>query len=179
MAKADLALFGGSSLYADAVESGLPSYIWRASQSGYEPITAAFNDYIDSSNKEQAIDTQRRLLDRQISQLQGNVAIANRQHDFSTVFQQLLSHLHTGANAATDHDATLASTNIKHNDDSHADALRVIDQPALWQKNTWQQQLSRSAWKNKRKLAKFCESPERFMQDSNNRIVRQFLTLLK
>ena len=63
LSKCDMALFAGSSLYVDALRLGVPVYVWRAHQTGVQPLNDAFLSLTENYDLTGVLEKQRVILE--------------------------------------------------------------------------------------------------------------------
>jgi len=92
MAKSSVVLFGGNSLYADAIIRGIPVFPWRNAQSGTDNIANAYRNYSEDFNRERLLKEQRKHLDRVFEAQYLDATVPNHRNCFDHVIADLINH---------------------------------------------------------------------------------------
>jgi len=171
MSKSDVVLFGGNSLYADAILRGFPVYPWRSRQPGSHKIAEAYTDYIEHGNRSTLIQQQREQLDLLFESQYQDATIPNQLDCFNAVLSELIWHALPTSNPNTDY--LNGSMNKK------ALSFKVIPEPKLSEQATDRGLFPRSIWSTRNKLRKFHEKHEPYFIRSNKQLNRQAFTRIR
>lgn len=165
LGKTDLAFFGGSSLYADAILCGVPAFTWRAPQGPCAPINDSFTRFLQQGDRSRVLEEQRLGLQQLMQCSHRSTTLSNERIALGRTLAELIRQLSS--------QSALAPSIKQH------EPHWIVDPTPAPRQVSVRQRLSRSVWQSRRKLAKFRESPERFIADSNSRLARQVYQLLK
>jgi len=147
MAKANVVLFGGSSLYADAVIRGIPAYPWRTTQPGTEGIAEAYNDFTENKDYPALLINQRKHLERLFDAQYFDATVPNLRECFEKVMIDIMQ------------DAVHSC--------KFPEAKPVEDQPdwvispARLTANAESEKASRSVWRDRQSMLKFRQALNR------------------
>lgn len=166
MAKSSVVLFGGNSLYADAIIRGIPVYPWRSGQSGTDNIAQAYTKYTENHNRESLINAQRKHLDRLFEAQYLDATVPN----FRNCFDQVLTDLFNTAVHGQPFE-------LKPADGSQPQW--VIAPATMSENRTMPDRLQRSVWSDRQKLLQFKQPQNPEIVRSNERGDRQVFTRIK
>ena len=168
LAKCDLALFAGSSLYVDAIRLGVPVYVWRSQQSGVKPLNDAFLSLSENYNPSAVLSEQRSFLDNLIkSHYLGNT-LPNSSYILLTAMSEIIEKIIPGV--VIDTDKLIQDSAIPE---------PVIDQPRVWHDDSVKRRLQNTISTGKKKFAKLRQNPDRFLKESSNPIAQKVYTLIR
>lgn len=162
----NIALFGGSNLYADAIELGIPVYAWRQNESTTllnELLEAALPMAISTIGRTQRThisDQQKELLSETINRSQ-TLTVVNRHDQLKIALMHLVSIL------LPSHPMTKTDPASSPLDNGTVIAPQPMDYPTDDRLRT-----RRRLRQVQRKLLKFRQSPTRFIRDSNTPLAR-------
>ncbi len=165
MAKADVVLFGGGCLFADAILHGIPVYPWRNNIAGTENIAQAYRQFSTDRKKDRNIllKAQRKHLDRLIEAQYLDATLPNDRIGFENVIVKLINHaLHTKSFIVT-----------APADDS---PTWVIPPAQASVHRAMPDKLSRSVWSDRQMLLQFKQSPNQAVLRSSKKKVGQVFT---
>lgn len=163
MAKADVVLFGGNALYADAIIRGIPAFPWRSDQAGADIIAETYQDYLEHRDHSLLVADQRKQLDRLFEAQYIDATVPN----FRQCFQQVLIDLIN----RTSFDKNVR---LSHNDSTLPEW--VIPPAKMSEKRGAPDKVSRSVFNNRQTLLQFKQPPNRPVQRQNERGDRQVFT---
>jgi hypothetical protein len=171
MSKSDVILFGGNSLYADAILRGFPVYPWRSRQPGSHRIAEAYTDYIDHGDRNVLLRKQREQLDLLIESQYQDATIPNQLDCFNAVLSELIWHALPTANPTADF--------LNGSYKNKAQSLKVIPEPRLSEQPTDRGFFPRSIWSTRNKLRKLAEDHEPYFIRANKQLSRQAFTRIR
>ncbi len=167
MAKTDLVLFGGNSLYVDAIIRGIPVYTWRSEQQGAEPINTTFNHFLQDGTREQLAMQQRKQLDRLFDALYFDATLPNNKQCFNHVLLNLIAFVANRELTLSEQPNgngtpwVITENNLDIQISTNADKVH---------KN----RISTSVWQSRRELAKFRKAPEQYIKQQGEEAVTGF-----
>ncbi len=173
MAKSDVVLCGGSSLYADAIILGIPVYPWRTEQAGTEPIAQTYID--NTADRSTLLKLQRTQLDNLVDALYLDGTIGNYRPHFEKMLCDLLNQLLVDKASAEDSEAERV---MLQRPDAGAHPLWVIAPARMSNQRNVPDRLSRSLWNDRQKLLQFRQPANREIVRRNDRADRQVFTKL-
>lgn len=166
MAKSSVVLFGGNSLFADAIIRGIPVYPWRNSQYGTDNIAQAYQTYTDNHDRDALIKAQRKHLDRLFEAQYLDATVPNHRNCFDQVLTDLInSAVHGAPFELQTADSSLPEW--------------VIAPATMSEQRTMPDRLQRSVWSDRQKLLQFKQPQNPEIMRSNNREDRQVFTRIK
>lgn len=168
LAKCDVALFAGSSLYVDSIRLGVPAYIWRSKQAGTDPLNDAFMNLLEDASANEVLSEQRIHLDRLIESHYLGATLPNDKRVLLEALSAIMSKLAPGI--------YLETSGYINNP---AVPEPVIDQPRVWHTNTLSTRMKHRISRGRRKFTKFKQSPERFFEDSENPLAKRLYTMIR
>ncbi len=168
LAKCDVALFAGNSLYVDSIRLGVPAYIWRSKQTGVEPLNTAFQSLLDGSDLIGVIDEQKQQLERLIQSHYLGHTLPNDRRVLLESLSTIISKIAPGI--MVDAESLIKNPMVPE---------PIIDQPPVWHTQSLSSQIRLRVSNSRRKLTKFKQSPERFFQDSEHPLAKKIYTLIK
>jgi len=166
MAKSSVVLFGGNSLFADAIIRGIPVFPWRNSQSGTDNIAQAYKTYAENHDRDALIKAQRKHLDRLFEAQYLDATIPNHRN----CFEHVLSDLINSAVHGQPFDLLPAGSSLPE---------WVIAPATMTEKRSMPDRLQRSVWSDRQKLLQFKQPPNPEILRSNDRADRQIFTRIK
>ena len=166
MAKSSVVLFGGNSLYADAIIRGIPVFPWRSSQFGADNIAEAYKTYTENHDRDALIKAQRKHLDRLFEAQYLDATVPNHRHCFDQVITTLINQSVHGQ-----------PLTLKKADSSEPEW--VIAPATMTEKRSLPDRLQRSVWSDRQKLLQFKQPQNPEIVRSNDRSDRQVFTRVK
>lgn len=166
MAKSSVVMFGGNSLFADAIIRGIPVYPWRNPQSGTDNIAEAYRAYTEDHNRGALLAAQRKQLDLLFEAQYLDATIPNHRNCFDHVLSDLINHAVHGQ-----------PFELKPAGSSQPEW--VIAPATMTESRTMPDKVRRSVWSDRQKLLQFKQPQNHEIVRSNNRNDRQVFTRVK
>lgn len=166
MAKSNVVLFGGNSLYADAIIRGIPVFPWRNPQSGTDNIAAAYREHTEDHDRDALLQTQRKQLDLLFEAQYLDATIPNHRNCFDHVLSDLINHAVHGQ-----------PFDLKPAGSSQP--AWVIAPAVMTESRAMPDKVRRSVWSDRQKLLQFKQPQNHEVIRSNDRSDRQVFTRVK
>lgn len=166
MAKSSVVLFGGNSLFADAIIRGIPVFPWRNSQSGTDNIAQAYKKYTENHDRDALIKAQRKHLDRLFEAQYLDATVPNHRNCFDHVLTDLINNAVHGQ----PFELRPAGSSLPE---------WVIAPATMTEKRNMPDRLQRSVWSDRQKLLQFKQPQNPEILRSNDRADRQVFTRIK
>lgn len=142
VAKADVALFGGNALYADAILHRIPVFTWRCEQPGADGIAEVYKQYSEDKDRAAMLNRQRAQLDRLFEALYFDATVPNHR----TCFHKVLADVINQAVHQANYELPKA----------HESQPSWLIQPAkLTDTQATGDKMSRSVWRDRQSLLRF------------------------
>ncbi len=168
LSKCDMALFAGSSLYVDSLRLGVPVYVWRAHQTGVQPLNDAFLSLSENYDLSAVLEQQRNVLENFVQSHYLGHTLPNNSRILIDSVAGAIEKVAPGIVIDT---AKLMSESLIPEP--------VIDQPRVWHDDSITRRLKNSLSRGRKKFTKLRQNPNRFLQDSDHPLAQKIYTLMR
>lgn len=178
--KSDLVLCDSAGIAIDAIRSAVPAAFVRGVPPGHEAIQSCVMEFLQHGDAQRLLQEQRAALKQLLQENAGTMAVTYRRQTLASLLDRVFAA--TGLPVSSTRSANTSQSSQTTKSREQADtlldrmdcnkALILQTQQALCSRSDAAIRLKSSLQSSRRKFRKFRESPSRFMEDSQNGLLR-------